>query len=114
MNSIVENKKPSFTLKVIVSSIAIVALTQAIFPDLSKLKRFDTPINKTYALSFIQNPEALYITSEYWEDQKKYDNAIRDIRLAIGLLEMHMADATVMKRYHDRLIFLQKNTSKNN
>jgi hypothetical protein len=108
MNSIVENKKSSFTIKVIVVCIAIVALIQVILPDFSKLKRFDTPINKTYALSFVQNPEALYMTSEYWEEQRKYDNAIRDMRLAIGILEMHTADASVIKRYHDRLTYLQK------
>ena len=47
------------------------------------------------------------MASEIWEGEKRYDFAIREMRLAIGLLEMHNADAAVLKRYRDRLALLQ-------
>jgi hypothetical protein len=55
------------------------------------------------ALSFVQNPEALYMISEMRESDNRIDLAIREMRLAIGLLEMHNADAVIIKRYRDRL-----------
>jgi hypothetical protein len=108
MNDTIQHQKSSFTTKAIIIGIVIVAISQTLLPDFSQLKRYDTPTNKTYALSMVQNPEALYITSEYWEEMNKHDNAIRDIRLAIGLLELHTANPEVIQRYKDRLTLLQK------
>lgn len=102
-------QQTSFVTKVIIVAVAIAAVISFLMPDTDKLKNLDTPINKIYVLSFIQNPEALYMASEYWEGEKKFENAIREMRLAIGLLEMHHADASVLKRYRDRLEALRKN-----
>ena len=103
-----ETKQTSFTTKVIVVTLAIAALLTYMTPNFDRLQRFDTPINKLYLLSFVGNPVALYMASEHWEKQKKYDNAIRDMRLAIGLLEMHNADPKVLQRYKERLSVLEK------
>ncbi len=106
--STVEQNQTSFVTKVIIVAVAIAAVISFLLPDTDKLKNLDTPINKIYVLSFIQNPEALYMVSEYWEGEKKYENAIREMRLAIGLLEMHNAEPAVLKRYRDRLETLKK------
>ena len=101
--STTEKKETSFVTKVVVVVIAILLVAAYLTPNTDRLKRFDTPINKIFLLSFIGNPEALYMASEMWEEQKKYDNAVREMRLAIGLLEMHKADPKVLKRYRDRV-----------
>lgn len=106
--SVNEQKQTSFVTKVIIVAVAVAAVLSFLMPDTDKLKNLDTPINKIFALSFIQNPEALYMVSEHWEEQKKYEHAIREMRLAIGLLEMHHADPAVLKRYKDRLEALKK------
>lgn len=107
--STTEQNKTSFVTKVIIVAVSVAAVITFLMPDTDKLKNLDTPINKIFLLSFVQNPEALYMVSEYWEEQKKYDHAIREIRLAIGLLEMHHADPAVLKRYTDRLGALRNN-----
>ncbi len=71
-------------------------------------KNFKDDRAKLYALSFIQNPAALYKTSEIAEREGKIDSAIRDIEMAIGLLEMHSADKLVIKRYYERYERLAK------
>jgi hypothetical protein len=65
--STIEQNKTSFTTKVIIVAIAVAAVISFLLPNTDNLKRLDTPINKIYVLSFIQNPEALYMASEYWE-----------------------------------------------
>lgn len=103
-NDVVDQKREtSFVTKAIIVVAAILILISYSTPNFDKLRRFDTPINKLYILSFVNNPEGLYMASEIWEEQKKYDNAIREIRLAIGLLEMNNASPIVIKRYRDRL-----------
>ena len=105
-----EKRETSFVTKVVIVVIAIAGFVTYLTPNFDRLQRFDTPINKVYLLSFVGNPEALWIASEHWEEQKKYDNAIREMRLAIGLLELHNADGKVLQRYRDRLNGLrQKN-----
>lgn len=106
--STVEQNKTSFVTKAIIVAISVAAVISFLLPDTDKLKRLDTPINKLFALSFVQNPEALYMASEYWEKENKYENAVREMRLAIGLLEMHHADPAVLKRYKDRFEALKK------
>ena len=105
-----QQEKPgtSFITKVLVVVIAIGALISFLTPNTDGLKRFDTAINRIFILSFIQNPEGLYMASEIWESEKRYDFAIREMRLAIGLLEMHNASATVLQRYKDRLAKLSE------
>lgn len=58
---------------------------------------------KLYMLSFVQNPRVLYLTSEISEKEGSIEGAIRDMEVAIGLLELHNADKNIMKKYHDRL-----------
>jgi hypothetical protein len=103
-----EKNGTSFVTKVIVVTIAIGALISYLTPNTDTLKRFDTPVNQLFLLSFVQNPGGLYLVSEIWESEKRYDFAIREMRLAIGLLEMHNADANVIKRYKDRLADLSE------
>jgi hypothetical protein len=103
-----ENTGTSFVTKVVVVVIAIGALISFLMPNTDGLARFDTEINRIFVLSFVQNPEGLYMASEIWEGEKRYDFAIREMRLAIGLLEMHNADAAVIKRYRDRLTILAR------
>jgi hypothetical protein len=103
-----EKTGTSFVTKVIVVVIAIGALISYLTPNTEKLKRFDTPVNQLFLLSFVQNPEGLYMVSEIWESEKRYDFAIREMRLAIGLLEMHNANAAVIRRYKDRLANLSE------
>jgi len=98
----------SFVTKVIVVVVAIGALTSYLTPNTDGLARFDTAINRIFILSFVQNPEGLLMASEIWESEKRYDFAIREMRLAIGLLEMHNADPAVIKRYKDRLESLRQ------
>ena len=103
----IENTRTSFVTKVVVVVIAIAALISYLTPNTDNLKRFDTPVNQIFLLSFVQNPEGLYMVSEIWENEKRYDFAIREMRLAIGLLEMHNADVAVIKRFKDRLASLK-------
>jgi hypothetical protein len=102
-----EKKGTSFVTKVIVVVVAIGALISYLTPNTDGLSRFDTPINRIFILSFVQNPEGLYMASEIWESEKRYDFAIREMRLALGLLEKHNASAEVIKRYKDRLALLR-------
>lgn len=104
-----EEKKheTSFVTKVVVVVAALVALASFLTPNTDSLKRFDTPINQIYLLSFVSNPEGLYMASEILESEKRYDMAIREMRMAIGLLEMHNANPAVIKRYRDRLDMLK-------
>lgn len=107
--STIEPNKTSFVTKVIIVAVAVAAVISFLLPNTNNLNNLETPINKIYVLSFIQNPEALFMASEYWETEMKYDNAVRDMRLAIGLLEMHRADPVVLKKYKDRLETLRNN-----
>lgn len=75
-------------------------------------KNFQDERAKLYTLSFIQNPAALYKISEIEERNGKVDNAMRDLELAIGLLEMHGAEKQVVKRYADRLEALKAASTK--
>lgn len=97
----------SFTTKVVVVVVGMIAIISFLTPNTDSLKRFDTPINQIFLLSFVGNPEGLYMASEIWESEKRYDFAIREMRLAIGLLEMHNANDMVLARYRDRLTMLK-------
>lgn len=103
-----ENAGTSFVTKVVVVALAIGGLVSYLTPNTDGLARFDTAINRIFVLSFVQNPEGLFMASEIWESEKRYDFAIREMRLAIGLLEMHNADPTVIKRYKERLNMLNE------
>lgn len=108
-----------FTAKAVVITILLALFLDAFIPDVSHIredwskqkaalkvkvaKALKDERTKLYVLSFIQNPAALYKTSEIAERDSRLDSATRDMELAIGLLEMHGADKLVVKRYNDRL-----------
>ena len=112
-----------FTAKAIVITILLALFLDAFIPNFSdirddfsqqkaalKIKLANTlkeERTKLYVLSFVQNPAALYKTSEIAERDGRLDSAMRDMELAIGLLEMHNADKQVIKRYNDRLAKLK-------
>ena len=54
---------------------------------------------KLYMLSLVNNPEDFYMSSEHWEKKNKIENAVRDMRLAIGLLELHNTNEIVTERF---------------
>lgn len=110
-------------VKTIVILIIIGVFLDFLLPDFSRIKmevstgvaRFKAQVDKNlkdertklYVLSFVQNPAALQKTSEIAEREGKIDSAIRDMELAIGLLEMHNADKQVIKRYYERVAKLK-------
>jgi hypothetical protein len=96
-----------FAMKAGIVLVLLLILGSAIFPDLSQLQRFETPMNKLYLLSFVQNPRALLKISEIEEADGKTENSIREVELAIGLLEMHGADKQTIQHYNDRLNMLK-------
>ncbi len=60
-----------------------------------------------YLKGAIQNPTALWKSSELNENNKKYVKAILDMELAIGLLDIYDAPKEIKKSYEDRLIYLK-------
>lgn len=92
-----------FAMKTGIVLILILILANFLLPDFSELKRFETPKSKIILLSFVQNPQALLKISEIEEAEGKIDNAIREVELAIGLLEMHGANNQVIQKYTDRV-----------
>lgn len=96
-----------FTAKTGIVLIGIFALIVMITPDFSdlrsKLRQLDTAKSRLVWLSFIKNPQALLKISEIEEEEGKFDNAIRETELAIGLIEMHGADKQIIQKYSDRV-----------
>lgn len=108
-----------FTAKAVVITILLALFLDAFMPDFPQIREnlsqqkaelkakvvnvLKNERTKLYALSFVQNPAALYKTSEIAEREGRLDSAMRDMELAIGLLEMHGADKQAIKRYNDRL-----------
>ena len=108
-----------FAAKVAVVLLLLGVMLEVFLPDMEEIKAevtqqktalkdrlartFGNERAKLYILSFVQNPAALYKTSEIAEREARLDSAVRDMELAIGLLEMHGADKQAIKRYNDRL-----------
>lgn len=98
----------TFTIKAaIVFTLFLVAIVFLLpdFPALSfsiKKAARDEKIRVTL-LSFIQNPAALYRDSEIDEKNGKLESAVMEMQMAIGLLEMHSANQSVIRRYASRL-----------
>lgn len=92
-----------FAIKSAIIAVLLLAMVTSILPDFDKLKRLETPKTKLLLLSFIQNPRALLKISEIEEDEGKLDNAIREMELAVGLLEMHGAGKHTIQPYLDRI-----------
>jgi hypothetical protein len=92
-----------FAIKAGIITVLLLTLLNLLLPDFDKLKRFETPKTKLILLSFIQNPRALLKISEIEEDEGKLDNAIREMELAVGLLEMHGAGKQIIEPYLARI-----------
>jgi hypothetical protein len=78
-----------------------------LIPDARVFKGLETDQNKYIALTLIQNPRILWKMSETDESKGNLQNAIRDMEVAIGLLEMHGARLEVIQIYQNRLQALE-------
>ena len=97
--------------KFFVKSLIIVAMIFGgiyfLIPDARVFKGLETDQNKYIALTLIQNPRILWKMSETDESKGNLQNAIRDMEVAIGLLEMHGARLEVLQIYQNRLQALE-------
>ena len=104
--------------KFFVKSLIVVAMIFGgiyfLIPDARVFKGLETDQNKYVALTLIQNPRILWKMSETDESKGNLPNAIRDMEVAIGLLEMHGARLEVLQTYQNRLQTLEnkKNNAK--
>jgi len=101
----------AFAMKAGIVLVVLLILADLLLPDISELKRLESPKTKLFLLSFVQNPQALFKISEIEEDEGKSDNAIREMELAVGLLEMHGANKQVIQKYTDRIKYLKLKNS---
>ena len=97
----------AFAIKAGIVLVVLLILADLLLPDFSELKKLESPKTKLLLLSFVQNPQALFKISEIEEDEGKTDNAIREMELAVGLLEMHGASKQVIQKYADRIKYLK-------
>ena len=97
--------------KFFVKSLIVVAMIfggiYLLIPDAKVFKGLETDQNKYVALTLIQNPRILWKMSETDESKGNLQNAIRDMEVAIGLLEMHGARLEVLQIYQNRLQALE-------
>ena len=97
--------------KFFVKSLIVVAMIFGgiyfLIPDARVFKGLETDQNKYIALTLIQNPRILWKMSETDESKGNLQNAIRDMEVAIGLLEMHGARLEVLQIYQNRLQALE-------
>jgi hypothetical protein len=61
-----------------------------------------------YAKGLINNPEVFFQTSILHEKSNKLDNAIADMELALGLLEMQKTSVNYQEKFKKRLQELQE------
>ncbi len=97
--------------KFFVKSLIVVAMIFGgiyfLIPDARVFKCLETDQNKYIAHTLIQNPRILWKMSETDESKGNLQNAIRDMEVAIGLLEMHGARLEVIQIYQNRLQALE-------
>jgi len=97
--------------KFFVKSLIVVAMIFGgmyfLIPDARVFKGLETDQNKYITLTLIQNPRILWKMSETDESKGNLPNAIRDMEVAIGLLEMHGARLEVLQTYQNRLQALE-------
>lgn len=97
-----------FAIKAGIVTVLLLTATHLLLPDFDRLKRLNTPKTKLLLLSFVQNPRALLKISEIEEYEGKLDNAIREVELAVGLLEMHGASKETIDSYQSRITELKR------
>lgn len=105
-----DNKREvkAFVIKFGLALAMIGVFISMLLPDMEDLKRsfgqaMEREKNQIFLTSLVSNPVALYKFSEIDEKNGKMNKAIHDIEMAIGLLEMHGAHASVIERYQERL-----------
>jgi hypothetical protein len=97
-----------FSIKAALTFLLFIVAAVVLMPDFSALsysikKAAKDEKTRVTLMSFIQNPAALYRASEIDEKAGKFNDAVMEMQLAIGLLEMHNANQLVIKRYTSRL-----------
>lgn len=97
-----------FSIKAAIIFIFFIVAAVVLMPDFSALsysikKAAKDEKTRVALMSFIQNPAALYRASEIDEKAGKLNDAVIEMEMAIGLLEMHNANPLVIKRYTTRL-----------
>jgi hypothetical protein len=97
-----------FSAKATIALVFFIVAIVVILPDFTGLaysikKAAKDEKTRLALMSFIQNPAALYHASEVDEKAGKFSNAVMEMELAVGLLEMHNANQLVIKRYETRL-----------
>lgn len=97
-----------FSVKALIAFSLFLVAVVVLSPDFSALsysikKAAKGEKTRVALMSFIQNPAALFRASEIDEKAGKLNDAVMEMQLAIGLLEMHNANQLVIKRYTTRL-----------
>ena len=69
----------------------------------NKISRQDGKVIALYFKGAVTNPEVFWKSAEQYRSVNRYDKAIVDIELAIGLLEANSAPQAVLARYQSRL-----------
>lgn len=117
-----ENQKPSpysslisFSIKALIVMVITTTILNLIVPDFREVahrlkKAAKDEKTRILLTSFIQNPAALYQAAEIDEKNGRVKDAISQMELAIGLLQMHNADPKFIGRYEDRLAEMIKNS----
>jgi|SRR5688500_16892636 len=98
-----------FAIKTVVF-LLILAIAIDFFLPSFDVNRVFSERNKLYMLGIVQNPAALYQTSELAEKAGFLESARRDMELAVGLVELHARDQKTAQRYYDRLEALKRKT----
>ena len=69
----------------------------------NKISRQDSKVIALYLKGVVTNPEVFWKSAEQYQSAKRYDKAIVDMELAVGLLESSSAPKAVLVRYQSRL-----------
>jgi len=94
-----------FVSKLMIFTFFLYGLFMAALPDHLNL---ETERNKWVAISFIKNPRVLLEMSLLHEREGHKKSALRDIKAAIGLLELYGAKQETINSYTKRLSDLKK------
>ena len=103
----------NFTLKFAIAAIVIVGALSFILPDPQFFQSFKMAFDKRIKNDIgmrtrlkgllTTNPAVHWKESVIEEGKGRFDEASIEMELAVGLLEMHSADKTVIERYSKRL-----------
>jgi len=102
-----------FSIKAAIVVILIALMIKSVSPDMDKWRKLDNPMTTLMLLSLVNNPRALLKASEIEEGEGKLDQAVREMELAVGLLEMHGASEQTLSIYQNRLEKLRSRLPKN-